>query len=151
MALFHVELLPKITTMTEQDIVRAWARIRAIDSQIPDEVLDLMKDAAIQALNKPEQAVGNELLRSFYAIAEREGESTNWEALKKHIKAALNGEPQPEVSLLTALELVSGALSSSDQFKLQVEIIASAFIALKRNPSLTIEEALQEGLNEWDV
>lgn len=41
--------------MKRKDIVDAWARIRQIDQTIPDEVLDLMKDAAIERLNSFEQ------------------------------------------------------------------------------------------------
>ena len=37
--------------MTTKDITDAWARIRKIDNTIPDEVLDFMKDAAIEKLN----------------------------------------------------------------------------------------------------
>ncbi len=37
--------------MKEKDIRDAWARIRTIANTIPDEVLDFMKDAAIEKLN----------------------------------------------------------------------------------------------------
>lgn len=36
--------------MEAKDIVNAWARIRKNDNTIPDEVLDFMKDAAIEKL-----------------------------------------------------------------------------------------------------
>ena len=38
--------------MTEQMIRDAYIRIRTIDQTIPDDVLDFMKDSAIDALNK---------------------------------------------------------------------------------------------------
>lgn len=36
--------------MTEKDIIDAWAKIRKIDNTIPDDVLDFMKDCAIDRL-----------------------------------------------------------------------------------------------------
>lgn len=39
--------------MTENDIIKAYVRMREIDNTIPDEVLDFMKDASIEKLNKP--------------------------------------------------------------------------------------------------
>lgn len=49
--------------MTEQDIRQAYVRIREIDNTIPDEVLDFMKDASIEKLNKVLQVQDNELKR----------------------------------------------------------------------------------------
>lgn len=40
--------------MTPKDIRDAWARIRKIDQTIPDDVLDFMKDAALDALSRGE-------------------------------------------------------------------------------------------------
>ena len=40
--------------MTKQDIVSAYVRIRTIDQTIPDDVLDFMKDAAIEKLEQIE-------------------------------------------------------------------------------------------------
>jgi hypothetical protein len=37
--------------MTPKDITDAWAKIRKIDQSIPDDVLDFMKNAAIEKLN----------------------------------------------------------------------------------------------------
>lgn len=31
------------------------------------------------------------------------------------------------------------------------EVLASAFLELKQNPSISIEEALIRGLREWDI
>lgn len=36
--------------MTKKDIIDAYVKIRTIDTTIPDEVLDFMKDAALEAL-----------------------------------------------------------------------------------------------------
>lgn len=41
--------------MTEKDIIDAWAKIRKIDNTIPDEVLDFMKDCAIDRLKNNNQ------------------------------------------------------------------------------------------------
>lgn len=37
--------------ITKEDIVKAYAKIRIIDSSIPDEVLDFMKQASIDKLS----------------------------------------------------------------------------------------------------
>lgn len=39
--------------MTKKDIIDAWAVIRKIDNSIPDDVLDFMKDCAIEKLDSP--------------------------------------------------------------------------------------------------
>lgn len=39
--------------MIAKDIVDAWAKIRKIDNTIPDEILNFMKDAAIEKLKTP--------------------------------------------------------------------------------------------------
>jgi len=39
--------------MKERDIIDAWAKIRKTDHTIPDEVLDFMKEAAVQKLKTP--------------------------------------------------------------------------------------------------
>lgn len=38
--------------MKVQDIIKAYVRIRSIDNTIPDDVLDFMKDSAIEKLKK---------------------------------------------------------------------------------------------------
>lgn len=45
--------------MKETDIIEAWSKIRKVDQTIPDEVLDFMKDAAVQKL----KAYGNKNLK----------------------------------------------------------------------------------------
>lgn len=43
--------------MTRKDIIDAWARIRKIDSTIPDEVLDFMKKASLEKLEENNKVV----------------------------------------------------------------------------------------------
>lgn len=38
--------------MKDKDIIDAYCKIRTIDQTIPDDVLDFMKEAAIEKLNK---------------------------------------------------------------------------------------------------
>lgn len=38
--------------MTDKDIIDAWGKIREIDSSIPDNALDFMKDSAIERLSR---------------------------------------------------------------------------------------------------
>ena len=50
--------------MTEDDIRKAYVRIREIDHTIPDDVLDFMKNTAIDALRKERtEKELNELVR----------------------------------------------------------------------------------------
>lgn len=46
---------------------------------------------------------------------------------------------------------VGEALKLASKHKLEVEVITFAFKAIKDNPALTIEEALEVGLGEWDI
>lgn len=43
--------------MKRSDIIEAWSKIRKIDSTIPDEVLDFMKDAAIERLQEDNKVI----------------------------------------------------------------------------------------------
>lgn len=38
--------------MTEEDIIKAYCRIRVIDHTIPDEVLDFMRQAALEKIRQ---------------------------------------------------------------------------------------------------
>ena len=38
--------------MTEEDIIKAYCRIRVIDHTIPDDVLDFMRQAAVEKLRQ---------------------------------------------------------------------------------------------------
>lgn len=49
--------------MNRKDIVDAWARIREIDHTIPDDVLDFMKDAAIEKIERYETLQANEAIK----------------------------------------------------------------------------------------
>ena len=37
--------------ISKEEIIKAWVKIRKIDCSIPDEVLDFMKNASIEALH----------------------------------------------------------------------------------------------------
>lgn len=45
--------------MTEKSIIDAYCRIRTIDQTIPDDVLDFMKDSALEKLRKINKNKGN--------------------------------------------------------------------------------------------
>lgn len=47
--------------------------------------------------------------------------------------------------------MVNDALERASKYNLQNEVLGSAFIALKEDPSLSIADALNDGLCEWDV
>lgn len=57
--------------MKQRDITDAYARIRTIDNTIPDDVLDFMKDSAIEKLKENNE----EYILSF--IMKRYGSLTN--------------------------------------------------------------------------
>lgn len=48
----------KEEAMTEKMIIDAYCRIRTIDQSIPDDVLDFMKNAAIEKLKQEQQVSG---------------------------------------------------------------------------------------------
>lgn len=49
------------------------------------------------------------------------------------------------------IKAIRNALSLAQKFDLEIEVLWSAFKAIQQTPELTIEEALHEGLNEWDL
>lgn len=49
------------------------------------------------------------------------------------------------------LGIIDNALTHAAQQGLELEVIWSAFKAIQENPSLTIEEALEVGMGEWDI
>lgn len=53
--------------------------------------------------------------------------------------------------LQETIELVYETITQASHSKLECEAIATALIFLKQNPNATIEEALQVGLNDWDL
>ena len=46
-------------------------------------------------------------------------------------------------------ESISEALRGASEFDLQVEVVWFALKAVKENPQLTIEEAINIGFDEW--
>jgi hypothetical protein len=57
--------------MTEKDIINAYCLIRTIDQTIPDEVLDFMKEAAIEKLVKADQDDANWIPYDFLVLESR--------------------------------------------------------------------------------
>lgn len=51
--------------------------------------------------------------------------------------------------LLSEYEAVDTAIKSADEYGMQLEVIIWALRAMKENPLLTIEEAIQIGHDEW--
>lgn len=49
------------------------------------------------------------------------------------------------------VDAVGKALLIAERYNLQVEVMVSTLTYLKRNPSSSIQEALEYGLNEWDL
>lgn len=49
------------------------------------------------------------------------------------------------------IEHVSDALAIASGLKLECEVVLWALKAMKNNPNLTIVEALDHGLGEWDL
>jgi len=56
-----------------------------------------------------------------------------------------------EEFLAETIETVYEAFAKAEHHKLQYEVLASAFIHLKNNPTWSIEDALEAGLSDWDV
>lgn len=50
---------------------------------------------------------------------------------------------------LNEWEAIDHALKGASEFDLQVEVVWYALKAMKENPRLTIEEAMDIGFNEW--
>jgi len=60
--------------ITEEDIIKAYTRIRTIDSTIPDDILDFIKDASIKQLrisgvSNSKRFERQDLLRAYKAGA----------------------------------------------------------------------------------
>ena len=55
------------------------------------------------------------------------------------------------MDLRMVMDDVDLALAAAKKYGLELEVMASAFIALKEDPNLSIVEALGVGLREWDV
>lgn len=50
---------------------------------------------------------------------------------------------------LDEFEAIQNALKGASEFDLQVEVVWYALKAIKENPRLTIEEAIEIGFKEW--
>ena len=49
------------------------------------------------------------------------------------------------------IDYIARILKIAKKEKLEIEVIATAFQKLKEDPSISIEEALERGLREWDI
>lgn len=49
------------------------------------------------------------------------------------------------------MDMVKETLEQSKAYNLEIEVLAFALIALKKDPTLTISQALESGLQEWDI
>jgi hypothetical protein len=47
------------------------------------------------------------------------------------------------------METLCSAFQLAKEYNLEVEVVWSALQAMKADPTQTVEEAIQEGLNEW--
>ena len=54
-------------------------------------------------------------------------------------------------TVLDELNLVAKTLTEAEKYNLECEVILAAMEYLRCNPEATIAEALQAGLNQWDV
>jgi hypothetical protein len=88
--------------MTKKDITNAWAEIRQSNNTIPDEVLDFMKDAAIEKLPAParnevhsiaaaEKEI-NDHIHSYYFFTSQKIDKEKLPIVKKTIENCINGE-----------------------------------------------------------
>jgi hypothetical protein len=75
--------------MNTKDIIDAWARIRKIDQTIPDDVLDFMKDSAVQALkgSSLQPVVSEEGIEKWFA-----GEQVNSDKFWQDSPFRTNGD-----------------------------------------------------------
>jgi hypothetical protein len=54
-----------------------------------------------------------------------------------------------QIDIFKTLDEVYETLTLANKYNLSAEVITWSFRYLKENPKLTIEEALQMGINEW--
>lgn len=103
--------------MTEQDIRNAYVRIRTIDQTIPDDVLDFMKNAAIEKIREYASAsvslspdsIPSWLSPEDFEYAKELYKTKQFEALKWLFKKA---QPHCYSPLLVAKELLRGEKNS---------------------------------------
>jgi len=60
-------------------------------------------------------------------------------------------EDQIEFKEPTDFKAVARTFKEANKYRLEVEVFWSAMNALKQDPTLSIEEALDCGLYEWDI
>lgn len=63
-------------------------------------------------------------------------------------------ESNPDCEQLTSnsaaeLEAIAACLKESERYELQIEVIWSALGAMRDDPKISIEEAINRGLDEW--
>ena len=100
--------------MNQKQIIDAYCRIRTIDNTIPDEVLDFMKEAALEKIERTRPLTQEELMER-----QREAE----EFMKRHpgiddILPDINVEPSdlpPIPEGMTMIEFVFGSLKKSNE------------------------------------
>jgi len=49
------------------------------------------------------------------------------------------------------LKYVNQCLEDAGKYSLQVEVVVWALKAMKAHPELTVQEAMERGMEEWDV
>jgi hypothetical protein len=54
-------------------------------------------------------------------------------------------------SLEEVVEMVTDVFKQCEPWHLEIEVLAVALYALKNTPEMSIKQALNVGLNEWDV
>lgn len=54
-------------------------------------------------------------------------------------------------NITKTMDAVANTLKFAGEYHLEVEVIASAMLYLKENPEVSINEALNAGLGDWDV
>jgi hypothetical protein len=59
--------------MKKQDIIKAYCRIRAIDNTIPDDVLNFMKESALEKLSNIESKLTDDTLKNPVKKVEIDG------------------------------------------------------------------------------
>lgn len=55
----------------------------------------------------------------------------------------------PELTLKEIMVIVEKAMTISEKSNLEVEVISTAFNLLTKNPELSVEDALNNAIEEW--
>lgn len=94
--------------MKKSDVIDAYCRIRTIDNTIPDDVLDFMKDAAVEKLEKFEKSPIN--LPKWLSVEEMKVIADRYQNVDGIIYEAGKGNSK----LYAVKELFSKARSNGD-------------------------------------